>query len=109
MGGISCLRRRSADGDHTHALVAQQSQSFPDNLVALLGHSRAWNCSAERDTRANVKVRYSAAFAVRLSSSGFLTSCGALPCGVGWSTYLKSGSLFQGPRASSGPSLDRLK
>jgi hypothetical protein len=45
MGGVSCLRRRSADGDHTHALVAQQSQSFPDNLVALLGKIRAWNCS----------------------------------------------------------------
>jgi hypothetical protein len=40
-------RQRSADGDHTHALVAQQSQSFPDNLVALLGHSRAWNCSTQ--------------------------------------------------------------
>src|ERR1700730_15272014 len=47
MGGVSCLRRRSADGDHTHALVAEQSRSFPDNLVALLGHGRAWNYSAE--------------------------------------------------------------
>src|SRR6267143_3417180 len=45
-GWVSCWRRRNADGDHTHALIAQQSQSFPDNLVALLGHSRAWNCSA---------------------------------------------------------------
>src|ERR1700736_6748260 len=47
MGGVSCWGRRSADGDHTHALVAQQSHSFPDNLVALLGRSRAWNCSGE--------------------------------------------------------------
>jgi hypothetical protein len=30
---------------HTHALFAGQSHSIPDNLVALLGHSRAWNCS----------------------------------------------------------------
>src|SRR5712675_2399366 len=50
MGGISCLRRRRADGDHTHALVAEQSQSFPDNLVALLGSIRAWNCSAENES-----------------------------------------------------------
>jgi hypothetical protein len=31
---------------HTHALFADQSHSIPDNLVALLGYSRAWNCSA---------------------------------------------------------------
>jgi hypothetical protein len=30
---------------HTHALFADQSHSIPDNLVALLGDSRAWNCS----------------------------------------------------------------
>src|ERR1700676_893000 len=47
MSGVSCLRQRRADGDHTHALVAEQSHSFPDNLVALLGKIRAWNCSAE--------------------------------------------------------------
>src|SRR5690349_7563708 len=29
---------------HTHALFADQSHSIPDNLVALLSHSRAWNC-----------------------------------------------------------------
>jgi len=32
---------------HTHALFADQSHSIPDNLKALLSHSRAWNCSAE--------------------------------------------------------------
>src|SRR5258705_11106903 len=47
MGGSPCLRRRNADGDHTHAFVAQQSHSFPDNLVALLAGIRAWNCSAQ--------------------------------------------------------------
>src|SRR5215472_7822336 len=31
----------------TDALLADQSHSIPDNLVALLSHSRAWNCSAE--------------------------------------------------------------
>ena len=48
---------------HTHALFAGQSHSIADNLVALLSHSRAWNCSnpkrgladvnwfAERETR----------------------------------------------------------
>jgi hypothetical protein len=30
---------------HTDALFADQSQSILDNLVALLGHSSAWNCS----------------------------------------------------------------
>src|SRR5437868_15423960 len=47
MGGVSCLRRHSADGDHTHALVAAQSHYFSDNLVALLGPIRAWNYSTE--------------------------------------------------------------
>src|ERR1700738_5005630 len=28
-------------------LSSRQSHSIPDNLVALLGHSRAWNCSSE--------------------------------------------------------------
>jgi hypothetical protein len=37
-----------AAGDPTHALFADQSQSIPDNVVALLGRIRAWNCSAER-------------------------------------------------------------
>src|SRR5215510_62952 len=29
----------------TDALFADQGHSIPDNLVALLAHSRAWNCS----------------------------------------------------------------
>src|SRR5690242_10048877 len=33
--------------------------------------------------RAEMTTRYQAAFAVRRSSSGFFTSCGAPPCGVG--------------------------
>jgi hypothetical protein len=32
---------------HYRALFAGQSHSIPDNLVVLLSHSRAWNCSAE--------------------------------------------------------------
>jgi hypothetical protein len=39
MGGVSCSRRRNADGDRTDALVVEESHSFPDNLVALFGHS----------------------------------------------------------------------
>ena len=33
---------------HTHALFADQSQSIPDNLVALFGRIRAWNSSVAR-------------------------------------------------------------
>jgi hypothetical protein len=46
---------------HTHALFAEQSYSIPDNLVALLGDSRAWNCSDPqrliRSTFAKIKAR----------------------------------------------------
>src|SRR5215831_11198211 len=46
MGGFSRLtRRRVPPVTHTDALFAGQSHSIPDNLVALLGTSRAWNCS----------------------------------------------------------------
>src|ERR1700730_11595646 len=55
MGEVSCWRRHSADGDYTHALVAAQSHWFPDNLVALLGPIRAWNCST-KNARAAVGV-----------------------------------------------------
>src|SRR6516225_4597307 len=47
MGGFSWLiPRPAAAGGPTHALFAAQSHSIVDNLVALLRHSRAWNCSA---------------------------------------------------------------
>src|SRR5215469_15761668 len=47
MGGFSWLvPRPAAAGDPTHALFAGQSHSIVDNLVALLRHSRAWNCSS---------------------------------------------------------------
>src|SRR5215472_11698075 len=46
MGGFSWLTRRPLPPvTHTHALFAGQSHSIPDNLVALLGHRGAWNCS----------------------------------------------------------------
>ena len=48
-GWVSCWCRRSADGDRTHALFPNQSQSIPDNVVALFGRIRAWHCSAGRD------------------------------------------------------------
>jgi len=38
-------RRRVPLVTHTHALLAGQSHSIVDNLVALLGYIRAWNCS----------------------------------------------------------------
>jgi hypothetical protein len=41
------LTRRRFRRDPTHALFADQSQSIPDNLVALFGRTRAWNYSAE--------------------------------------------------------------
>jgi hypothetical protein len=34
----------AAAGEPTHALFADQGQSIPDNLMALLSQSRAWNC-----------------------------------------------------------------
>src|SRR5215467_3263216 len=46
MCGFSRLtRRRVPPVTHTDALFAGQSHSIPDNLVALFGASRAWNCS----------------------------------------------------------------
>src|SRR6516162_8231151 len=68
MGGFSRLtRRRVPLVTHTHALFAGQSHSIPDNLVALLGHSRAWNCSdAER-----LNVRYYGQSGVRILTESF--------------------------------------
>jgi hypothetical protein len=34
------------EGDPTHALLSGQSQSIRDNVMALFGAIRAWNCSA---------------------------------------------------------------
>src|SRR5580700_7150389 len=50
MSGCSRLTRRRFRRDPTHALFADQSQSIPDNLVALFGRIRAWNYSAETRT-----------------------------------------------------------
>src|ERR1700757_4106196 len=47
MSGCSRLTWRRFRHDPTHALFADQSQSIPDNLVALFGRVRAWNYSAE--------------------------------------------------------------
>src|SRR5215472_938301 len=48
MGRVSWLTRRPLPPvTHTHALFAGQSHSIRDNLMALLGHSRAWNCLAD--------------------------------------------------------------
>src|ERR1700746_187290 len=37
---------RGCAGDPTHALFSGQSQSIRDNVMALFGAIRAWNCSA---------------------------------------------------------------
>src|SRR5580704_11841865 len=47
MSGCSRLTRRRFRRDPTHALFTDQSQSIPDNLVALLRRIRAWNYPAE--------------------------------------------------------------
>src|SRR6266403_5813480 len=60
ISGVSCLRRHSADGDHTHALVAEQSHCFPDNLVALLCPIQAWNCSTKTMIRSGESLLWSA-------------------------------------------------
>jgi hypothetical protein len=41
------LTRRRFRRDPTHALFADQSQSIPDNVMALFGLIGAWNYSAE--------------------------------------------------------------
>src|SRR5271170_8120347 len=65
MGGVSCFRRPSADGDHTHALVEAQGHSFPSNLLALLGNGRAWNCLVQKSSA--VGVRFGAEGSRRVS------------------------------------------
>jgi hypothetical protein len=40
------LTWRGCAGDPTHALFSGQSQSIRDNVMALFGAIRAWNCSA---------------------------------------------------------------
>ncbi|HEY3616051.1 MAG TPA: hypothetical protein VGK96_04505, partial [Candidatus Sulfotelmatobacter sp.] len=40
------LTWRGRAGDPTHALFSGQSHSIRDNVMALLGAIRAWNCSA---------------------------------------------------------------
>src|SRR5215472_1475198 len=48
MSGLSWFAPAAAAAGHpTDALFVGQSHSIVDNLVALLSHSRAWNCSAE--------------------------------------------------------------
>src|SRR5438270_13907429 len=37
---------RGGAGDPTHALLSGQSESIRDNVMALFGAIRAWNCSA---------------------------------------------------------------
>src|SRR5690242_5945994 len=44
---VLLIDRRRFRRDPTHALFADQSQSIPDNVVALFGRIRAWNYSAE--------------------------------------------------------------
>src|SRR6478672_8968290 len=47
VGSPVCPGGRAA-GDPTDALLADQSHSIPDNLVALFDALRAWNCSADK-------------------------------------------------------------
>src|SRR6185369_14695203 len=47
VGSPVCAGGGSA-GDPTDALLADHSHSIPDNLVALFGALRAWNCSADK-------------------------------------------------------------
>src|SRR5258707_399286 len=46
-GWVLLIDPAAVPPDPTHALFADQSQSIPDNVVALFGGIRAWNCSAE--------------------------------------------------------------
>src|SRR5258707_7569517 len=60
----------------THALFAYQSQSIPDNVVALFGQIRAWNYSAEIARSAEV-VRRAAGLKASLSKSNHCHPAGA--------------------------------
>src|SRR4051794_25839620 len=51
--GSPCCPSGGAAGDPTDALLANQSHSIPDNLVALFGAPRAWNCSANKPALAD--------------------------------------------------------
>src|ERR1700761_7581878 len=44
---VLLIDRRRFRRDPTHALFADQSQSIPDNVVALFGQIRAWNYLAD--------------------------------------------------------------
>src|SRR4029077_21169277 len=46
IGGVLLIDLRGCAGDPTHALFRGQSQSIRDNVMALFGAIRAWNCSA---------------------------------------------------------------
>src|ERR1700751_1644432 len=54
---VLLIDRRRFRRDPTHALFADQSQSIPDNVVALFGRIRAWNCSAQTQC-AQRQLRY---------------------------------------------------
>src|SRR6202049_1273836 len=47
MSGSPYWTGGGASGNPTHALFADRSHSFPDQVVALFGYIRAWSCSAE--------------------------------------------------------------
>jgi hypothetical protein len=66
---------------HTHALFADQSHSIPDNLVALLGYSRAWNCSDPQRLIRSIFAKINAllAMSVTCGNSENICSLGVLP------------------------------
>jgi hypothetical protein len=66
---------------HTHALFADQSHSIPDNLVALLGYSRAWNCSDPERLIRSIFARINAllTMSVTCGNSENMCSLGVLP------------------------------
>src|SRR5208282_85778 len=45
-GWVLLIDLRGCAGDPTHALFGSQSHTIRDNVMALLGAIRAWNCSA---------------------------------------------------------------
>src|SRR5215813_3583972 len=101
MGGVSrSTRRRVPPVTHTHALFAGQSHSIPDNLVALLGTSRAWNCSDSERVFGNTSgfverenpLEQSAAFGCRASRPERNTSLGSsIPLAPRWEGVLSGG------------------
>src|SRR5260370_19879799 len=99
MSGSPYWTGGGAAGNPTHALFADRSHSFPDNVVALLGYIRAWNCSAQ-PARSAVG-EYSSIRLKDWSGAAVLPLLVDVPCPMDSSFF----SITPAPRAGCSPRL----